>query len=515
MTAAVSQAPPIPKPPTAFHEDVHCVIRPGSTDSQMQGAIGWICSVIDCSDINPGGSDFLPNTLYDHTAWGVDRYYQQNDISAITTCDFSGLAMIQCPDNSGPRLLQPRIIGVNLGGFLLLEPFITPSLFQQFVNRSESETAIDEYTFCKVLGKEEATRQLTAHWNAWVTDDRIAQLAKLGITHVRIPFGYWVFGDVEPFVRGIEQLDRAVDLCAKYGLKVLLDLHGAEGSQNGFDNSGRMCNIINPNKTCFVSCPAEPMWGKDADGGSVNRTLQLIDRVLQRYQNSTAVWGFELLNEPRLINSSVLKDFYTRGYDLVRQYRKDWFVVVHDAFYPLSWWNFMTPAQGFQRVLLDTHIYESFGGDNNGNYEQHKEEACGYTKNIDYMLCNEMPLIVGEFSLAPDDCALWVNGFGLPSTSKMCPERPPLAPVNDDFMREYAKRQISAFYRSQGFFFWNFDAEPSAFGWSFLEAARKGWLPDLSMRRVDYNTIEKCGYSVVPPMWKALRDNSRHQKQKS
>lgn len=32
-------------------------------------------------------------------------------------------------------------------------------------------------------------------------------------------------------------------LAAKYGLKVVLDIHGVEGSQNGLDNSGRSADV--------------------------------------------------------------------------------------------------------------------------------------------------------------------------------------------------------------------------------------------------------------------------------
>jgi glucan 1,3-beta-glucosidase len=36
-----------------------------------------------------------------------------------------------------------------------------------------------------------------------------------------------------------EYLDRAIGWARKYNVKVILDLHGAPGSQNGFDNSGQ------------------------------------------------------------------------------------------------------------------------------------------------------------------------------------------------------------------------------------------------------------------------------------
>ena len=35
-----------------------------------------------------------------------------------------------------------------------------------------------------------------------------------------------------------QELDRALELCAKHGLGALLDMHAWVGSQNGLDNSG-------------------------------------------------------------------------------------------------------------------------------------------------------------------------------------------------------------------------------------------------------------------------------------
>ena len=75
-------------------------------------------------------------------------------------------------------------------------------------------------------------------------------LAESGINHLRIPVGYWMF-DVapnEPFPEPPKNdehgqrfyLRRLVKWADEVGLKVLIDLHAAPGSQNGFDNSGRM-----------------------------------------------------------------------------------------------------------------------------------------------------------------------------------------------------------------------------------------------------------------------------------
>lgn len=82
-----------------------------------------------------------------------------------------------------------------------------------------------------------------------------------GITHVRIPVGYWIVGvevdsssrgtgcDIdmdssvfslqanEPWIDGGElYLRRSMAWLRKHNVKAVLDLHCAPGSQNGFDN---------------------------------------------------------------------------------------------------------------------------------------------------------------------------------------------------------------------------------------------------------------------------------------
>ena len=64
-----------------------------------------------------------------------------------------------------------QVRGVNLGGWMVLEPWITPSLFYQFLGKGEGELAMDTYTFCEVLGAEEANRQLHRHVSFNKTED--------------------------------------------------------------------------------------------------------------------------------------------------------------------------------------------------------------------------------------------------------------------------------------------------------------------------------------------------------
>ena len=66
---------------------------------------------------------------------------------------------------------------------------------------------------------------------------------------MRIPVGFWMFkaGPNDPFPKPQVKdsdgrryyLKRLVQWADEIGLRVILDLHGAPGSQNGMDHSGR------------------------------------------------------------------------------------------------------------------------------------------------------------------------------------------------------------------------------------------------------------------------------------
>jgi glucan 1,3-beta-glucosidase len=57
-----------------------------------------------------------------------------------------------------------KVRGVNLGGWFVLEPWITPSVFA-----NQPANVVDEYTLTQQLGKDAATSLLSDHWNTWIT----------------------------------------------------------------------------------------------------------------------------------------------------------------------------------------------------------------------------------------------------------------------------------------------------------------------------------------------------------
>ncbi len=109
---------------------------------------------------------------------------------------------------------------------------------------------------------------------------------------------------VSPYTPGAwPYLLQALNWARSNSLHVILDLHGAPGSQNGYDNSGQ----ATPN----------PAWG--ADPTSVPRTLDIIKFIAENIGGMIDI--LELINEPVASLPNVgnnLASYYKQGYQVVR-----------------------------------------------------------------------------------------------------------------------------------------------------------------------------------------------------
>ncbi|KAH9458603.1 hypothetical protein Pst134EB_010901 [Puccinia striiformis f. sp. tritici] len=384
-------------------------------------------------------------------------------------------------DAAGFDYATQKIRGVNIGGWLVTEPWITPSVYE-----TNNPAIIDEFTLCQILGKKEAGRRLREHWDSFYTEADFHTIKSFGLNHVRIPIGYWAF-DVsggEPYVQGqFDYLLQAVGWSRNAGLKVLIDLHGGPGSQNGFDNSGKRGAI-----------------GWDEDQGNVERTKAALAKLTHEFskpQYAQVVVGIQALNEPagfkneHMVNT--IKDFYKDSYDIVRHTsgpQTHLLLNIHDAFLPLSTWANTFPPPQHHGVSLDTHIYTVFTPEGNKMSEQ--ERIHEYCKKIPDIQASQSKIWtwVGEFTPAPTDCAPLLNGIGRGSRydgsfegSTRVGSCESKTGLTSEFSEEY-KESLGKFFEIQtkvyehgsGWFMWTFKAE-KADDWSYEAGVKGGWIP--------------------------------------
>lgn len=60
---------------------------------------------------------------------------------------------------------------------MVLEPWITPSLFYQFLGKKytpdKPNIGMDSWTFCEALGAQEGNRWMRQHWDTWLNEHHI------------------------------------------------------------------------------------------------------------------------------------------------------------------------------------------------------------------------------------------------------------------------------------------------------------------------------------------------------
>lgn len=224
-----------------------------------------------------------------------------------------------------------KLRGVNLGGWLILEKWMTPSVF-------DGGDAVDEYTFMQAPRAREKLRE---HQKNFIREEDFKWMQQHGINAIRIPVGYWVLDGDGPFVSCIGRLDWAFRMAEKYRLFVVVSMHGAPGSQNGRDHSGRI---------------GKAEW-YDSDA-RLERTIGVLERLAERYKDSRAFWGLQLLNEPRPgIFQWKLRNFYNDAYRRVAAILGSHTrVIFHDAFTPRLMSNAIWTIKN-RPVCMDIHWY--------------------------------------------------------------------------------------------------------------------------------------------------------------
>jgi glucan 1,3-beta-glucosidase len=227
--------------------------------------------------------------------------------------------------------------------------FITPSIFES--HSTPDYPIIDEWTLCEKVGQQACADVLKPHWDSFVSLNDFWKIKNAGFNLVRIPVGYWSYVDPwGPYAQGAAPyVDAAIDWARQTGLKVVIDLHGAPKSQNGFDHSGHRSPV--------------PGWG-DAD--SLSYTHAALRKIEEKYATPSmqdVVVAIQILNEPFLIklDKEMVKSFYRDSYYNLRQI-SDTPIMLHDGFFEPSWMNgFLTPQDNnAQNVIVDHHEYQIF-----------------------------------------------------------------------------------------------------------------------------------------------------------
>lgn len=257
--------------------------------------------------------------------------------------------------------------GVNFGGWFIPEQWMTPELFS-------IPTARDAMTLIRTdVGK----KRYLKHIDEFISEDDFKWCKQNKIGLIRLPVAWWMLSDRLKDVASscMKRLDWAMKTAEKHSIQILLDYHGALGSQNGKDHSGQVGAVK------WKSYFAE--------------NLRIITALARRYSSSASLWGVELLNEPApWRNYWSLLRFYRKAEKQLKSILPEHvYIVFHDGFHPLlfagSLWG--------KRVCMDMHLYEIpvRNGESLEDYLDRRDRR--YRRRIQ-LFSFVHPIIVGEWS---------------------------------------------------------------------------------------------------------------------
>ena len=198
--------------------------------------------------------------------------------------------------------------GVNLGGWLLFERWLTP---MDAGNLKDDWSVRDKLAR---FGPEMRDSLIASYEDAWITEDDLDNIAALGFNVIRLPFWYRNLQEEDGTPRkgdfkidwrkgGGEKIDWLVANAWKHHINVILDFHGLPGGQSVKDNTGR--EGINE------------LWNSKNE--NVRHSIEIWQEIARHFKNNPAVAAYDLINEPWGAPSrKTLWDIYDCLYKAVR-----------------------------------------------------------------------------------------------------------------------------------------------------------------------------------------------------
>ncbi|KAJ6528915.1 glycoside hydrolase superfamily [Mycena capillaripes] len=393
-----------------------------------------------------------------------------------------------------------RVNGVNLGGWFVLEPFIAPALFQA------CPSAQDEWDLSTLMRADGTLQQkMEEHYDTFITEQDIAQIAGAGLNWVRLPIPFWAIStwsdvgvdgsgavEVEPFLEGVcwKYIVRFLGWARKYGLRVNLDLHTIPGSQNGYNHSGKDGQINFLNGIMGI-----------ANAQRAVDYIRIFTEFISQPEWRDVVVMFGVVNEARMaiIGRPQLNAFYLHLHDMIRGITgigagNGPYIGVHDGFQGVaSWAGFL---EGSDRIILDTHPYFAFNNQPNNQPIATGEDAASAGGRWPAAACSSWGgslntsrsqfgvTVAGEFSNGFNDCGLYLTGVnGSQSYGGDCSLWMDASTWNSTVIagvREFALASMDAL---QDWFFWTWKIGKAANGvvqsplWSYQLGLEGGWMP--------------------------------------
>lgn len=279
-------------------------------------------------------------------------------------------------DERGNEVLLKAI---NIGGLFIQEGWMCPTDISAEYGVGIPDHLTMLATLRERFGYDGAAELIEIYESNFFTESDFDNVSDLGFNAIRLPFAYFNLENESGELTEFDRMDWFVDQCDKRDIYLILDLHGAYGSQNAKEHSGDMSGA-----NLFVN------------EENKEKTVALWETVAARYKNRDIIAGYDLLNEPSgvtgITNAFEQFPFYDDLYKAVRAVDPDTMIIIESVWEAK---NLPDPSDyGWENVCYSYHNY-NWGHDY--DVENHIEFVD--TKLASYAALEyEVPKFVGEFT---------------------------------------------------------------------------------------------------------------------
>ena len=280
--------------------------------------------------------------------------------------------------------------GVNLGGWLVMEGWMTPM--------DSTGLLPDDHSVLQTLDIRfgVATEQslIQTYQNTWITTNDLDNIRAMGMNLVRLPVWWGDFETLSGAWRSdaFNQMDWLITNAWQRGLYTIIDLHGVPGGQSTDQSTG----WENQNQ----------YW---TNGGDQSQTVLIWQNIASHYAGNPAVAGYDLINEPQgTPNSTAVWSAYDALYQAIRAIDPD-----HIIFIQGTWGNWdwsMLPAPGYygwSNIVYEMHEYQWTSSTNAAAIMAGVDNQVSDFKNHQSW---NVPAYIGEFnefSAGPNPTGVW------------------------------------------------------------------------------------------------------------
>ena len=338
--------------------------------------------------------------------------YKTSDVSATTTNKIKYKDFLKANGkvlkNNYGQGDTVYLRGTNAGGYMLQEFWLTPTDYT--ANVTDQTDLIN--TLTNRFGSDAAKTLINTYESNYWKESDFDTCASLGINFIRLPIWYRNFVDENNnwYSNAFDRVDWFVEQAGKRGIYVIIDMHGAYGSQNGSDHSG----VDGGNDKKGAS---EFFFGSNA-ASNQEKYYQMWEKIAEHYNSNPVVAGYDLLNEPYneyRYNSgysddqlhSWLWNIYDNAYKRIRAKDPTHVIIMEATWEPTDLPN--PDTYGWENVMYEYHNYLYDDYENaNGQQIANMQKRINNINSANY----NVPSYMGEFSYF-NSPSTWEQGLKL------------------------------------------------------------------------------------------------------